>query len=455
MRRITKIICCVCVILFLLLLIACARNNGSDRQNEERKIENTSGGIVRENDTYVFSSDEYNKVLSEYRKNISECIADYEEDINKLKQTEQTDTCNISFENCEFVDIPQIDTLEVLEYKREEISVDDAIGMIENTINRLGLNDKVNIESELKDASAQLPNEPVVDEISGQAMTDDAGNIITDYPKVLDKKDRFDSGKGFFINSDILHIQMGDCGVYSFSDGVINKNKKEPKGYCFFDIYPMDDEKLIKKGNFDELKDEKYNLLDGEISIKDAVEATKEFFKEGTPLSAAENVDIEVIDVSVYKFNDELYRYCFEIRRKYKNIPFVLGSTGHKRVNDILIDDMGKTATTISGSTVNAYLGFNEHQGFNSLFSDTRILSVYDAYLELKAKIGQNLNFNVKKVELVYVPTEAYANTDTTINIIRPKVIYPCWSFIGYYSEGELRAFIDVFTGDIYYYIQV
>ena len=82
-------------------------------------------------------------------------------------------------------------------------------------------------------------------------------------------------------------------------------------------------------------------------------------------------------------------------------------------------------------------------------------MSVYDAYLELKAKIGQNLNFNVKKVELVYVPTEAYANTDTTINIIRPKVIYPCWSFIGYYSEGELRAFIDVFTGDIYYYIQV
>ena len=51
--------------------------------------------------------------------------------------------------------------------------------------------------------------------------------------------------------------------------------------------------------------------------------------------------------------------------------------------------------------------------------------------------------------------TEAYENKGNSANVIRPRVIYPCWSFTGNYTEGELRAFIDVFTGDIYYYIQM
>ncbi|MBR6274959.1 MAG: hypothetical protein IKR27_08155 [Lachnospiraceae bacterium] len=453
-KRLKNILCIGAVILLLSALFACS-DKEKGKKNDGRSIENTSGGIVKNNGNPVFDSSEYEKVLSVYRKELAECMEIYAEDIEKLKKTKAEDNCKITFDECVFVDFPEINELEVLEFKKDYISVDDSISMFENTLKRTGLYDKIDINMELKDASGQFPNETVINESTGEPELDKNGDVITDYPLVLTDKDRFESGRGFFINNAMFHLQMGNSGAYSYSDGVINANKKRATVYSFFDISPSNEETLIKEGTLNELKDESYPLLDGKISVGEAAEMTETFLDNGTPFPPAEGVTFEIYKAEIYKFNSEIYRYVFDFRRKYKNIPLFTGEGGHKRINDIHIDDTGKMASTISGRTVNTYIGYSEHEGFNSLYTDTKMLSVYDAYLELKAKIGNNLDFKVKKVELVYVVTEAYENKGNSANVIRPRVIYPCWSFTGNYTEGELRAFIDVFTGDIYYYIQM
>ena len=113
-KRLKNILCIGAVILLLSALFACS-DKEKGKKNDGRSIENTSGGIVKNNGNPVFDSSEYEKVLSVYRKELAECMEIYAEDIEKLKKTKAEDNCKITFDECVFVDFPEINELEVLE----------------------------------------------------------------------------------------------------------------------------------------------------------------------------------------------------------------------------------------------------------------------------------------------------------------------------------------------------
>lgn len=96
---------------------------------------------------------------------------------------------------------------------------------------------------------------------------------------------------------------------------------------------------------------------------------------------------------------------------------------------------------------VSAFRGFSESAPMTELYSDTNFLSVEDAAQLLSEKLAPGLRMEVEEVALEYSPYHAeilYAET----------LLIPSWRFEGINNtKGEkLVAYVDVLTGDLYYY---
>lgn len=96
---------------------------------------------------------------------------------------------------------------------------------------------------------------------------------------------------------------------------------------------------------------------------------------------------------------------------------------------------------------VSAFRGFSESAPMIELYSDTNFLSVEDAAQLLSEKLAPGLRMEVEEVALEYSPYHAeilYAET----------LLIPSWRFEGINNtKGEkLVAYVDVLTGDLYYY---
>ena len=385
--------------------------------------------IEEDGKSTLFSESAYREKICDDRTNLEKYHTQYQDDIEHVqKNTYQ----KLKFDQCVFADLPDSNSVCVMDVEDKDISVDESISIIKKWLADIG-KENIDFDKQLRDASGQLER-------------DDSQEYPFDYPSVMEHKDELTSGRGFFINTNSCYIQMGTYGIYSMSDGTITEFLGED-GFAAFDALGGNEEEIVAEGTLDELESQSYELLSGKVSISEAAEMTKKYFEAGTPFSPSTGIGIDIPYVSVFSLGNK-YGYAFWLRRTYQNIPFAYTFGGSRReVGEEAVFEDSKTAYVVNGQTVSAYTGHNEAQPLHVLLEERDILSLKDAMELLDSKLAKELQIQVGNVGIAYCDVSLDDGQGSDI-------IFPCWALDGMNqnSDRRIRIYMDVLTGDLYMY---
>lgn len=368
------------------------------------------------------------------RTNLAEYQSQYEDEIKEIKETKENGYDKVSLYNCEFLSIQGVETVGIYRLYSEEMSADESIETVKNWLQDIGCED-VDLKTELRDASGQYER--------------GSGQYPYDYPAVFDYYPAFDSGKGFFINTNQCYIQMGSDGIYSMSDGTIT-DFLNSDSLAAMDALGIHEENIVDKGLVSQMVGGVWELTDGEMSISDAANMVKKYFENGTPRQNPNGISVDIPEVEVFALNNK-YGYSFKVRRVYNGLPFSrAGSSARTYYSadyEIVEDD--KTAYVIRHDQVAAYTGYSDAEQIQALIdAQTDIIGLMDAASLLNEFLAANVKLTVHQVSLVYC---------TCVEATGMKITYPCWQFdgINQTNHQSMRFYVNVLSGEIYYYSYV
>lgn len=416
-----------CWMILAVVLAALSGCQGSHTQSSLKDTEKKE--ITDDQKDTLFSESAYREKFRKERTSLEKYHAQYQADITQVQKTSYQ---KLNFDQCVFADLPDNDSVSVMDAGSKGVSVDESISVIKNWLADIG-QENMDFDKELRDASGQLER-------------NDSQNYPYDYPSVVEHKGELVSGHGFFINTNTCYIQMGMNGIYSMSDGTITKFLGETS-FAAMDALGENEGQIVVEGTFDEMEARSYELLSGKVSVGEAAQMVKKYFEAGTPFPAATDIGIDIPYVSVFSLGNK-YGYAFRLRRTYQNIPFAYtfgGSRRNESAEAVFEDD--KTAYVVNGKTVSAYTGDNEAQPFHVLMEEKDILSLEDAMKLLDSELAAELQVEVKNVGLAYCNVSL--DEEKGINIV-----YPCWALDGLSRNNDrrIRIYMDVLTGSLYMY---
>lgn len=362
---------------------------------------------------------------------VQEYSSQYDLEVQELVSMETT---GISFQDCEFRPFPEIECVEILACSDRNITAQEAVDVMEDWLEQIGLEDQVDVKTEIRDASAQLPR-------------DEGRDYPYDYPGVYEHFSKLSSGQGFFINTDQCYLQMGN-GFMQMSDGKIGRYMGST-GLAAFDAFGGNAEETVAEGSIDNLKGEEYELPGGRMSVQEGAEVTRRYLLAGTPYPYGEGIDVGVSDVRVFRLKDK-YGYEFHTYRMFHGVPFATGRPG--RINmfeaDYQIEEEVNDSYVIDSSGVTAFSGYREAEELTVVETNTRMLGIKEAVNRMKEQLAQNLTIDVEHAGLVYCPIR-YGQTEDD-----KKLAKLCWMFDGrnIMNNWQVRIYVDVVTGELYYY---
>lgn len=359
---------------------------------------------------------------------VKDYASQYDSDIQELVSMETT---GISFQDCEFQPFPQIDCVEILVCSDRNITAQEALDVMEDWLERIGLENQVDVETEIRDASAQLPR-------------DESKDYPYNYPGVYEHLSELSSGQGFFINTDLCYLQMGN-GFMQMSDGKIGRYMGT--GKAVLDAFGANAEETVAAGTVDCLGEEEYELPGGRMSVREGAELTREYMLAGTPYPYGEGIDVGVSDVRVFRLKDK-YGYEFHTYRIYHGVPFATARLGQRNgfEEDVQIDEETTDSYVIDSSGVTAFCGYREAEELTVMETHTHMLGIKEAVNRMEEQLAQNLTIRIENAGLVYCPIR-YEEEDKNL----AKV---CWMFDGKNAMNgwRVRIYVDVVTGELYYY---
>lgn len=368
------------------------------------------------------------------RTNLTEYQSRYEDETKRIKETKDGSFEKVEFEDCEFGSIQSVESVGIYRLYSEEMSAEESIETIQDWLKEIGC-EEMDLETELRDASGQYERS--------------SGQYPYDYPAVFDYYPAFDSGKGFFINTNQCYIQMGSDGIYSMSDGTIT-DFLNLDSLAAMDALGINEENIVDKGMVSQMGGGVWELTDGKMSISDAANMVKLYFEAGTPRQNPKGISVDIPEVEVFALNDK-YGYSFAVRRVFNGLPFAYTGTGSRSYYspDYEIVEDAKTAYVISHDNVAAYTGYAEAEQIKALIDvQTNIIGLIDAASLLNGFLAANVRLTVHQVSLVYC---------TCVEATGEKIVYPCWQFDGVNQTNNqsMRFYVNVLSGDIYYYSYV
>lgn len=373
---------------------------------------------------------QYDVDFEENRIDIAAYQDTYMDDINAVKESTYD---KLDFEACEFASIEGVETVGIYRLYSREIGAEESIEIIKDWLERIGCED-IELEKELRDAS-------------GQYERNDEQEYPYDYPAVYDHYPEFDSGSGFFINTNGCYIQMGDDGIYSMSDGSITAYLKTDS-LAAMDALGVNEENIVDQGSVSQKGDDVWELPAGDMSVNDASEIVKKYFEAGTPYQNPEGISVDTPEVAVFTLDDK-YGYAFKIRRVYKGVPFAYAEASARvYYTDYEIAEDIKTAYIINDD-VAAYTGYIDAEQIEGLIEEqTEMLCLSDAVSLLNDFLADQVMIAVNNAGLVYC-----TYVDSTGN----KIVNPCWQFDGVNltNNQSMRLYVNVLSGEIYYYSYV
>ncbi|MDR0919141.1 MAG: hypothetical protein LBM93_07820 [Oscillospiraceae bacterium] len=255
-----------------------------------------------------------------------------------------------------------------------------------------------------------------------------------------------------FIQGDKSYVTLNKGKTLSLGDKVRSEdgmtmesntypkfNNYDPNMYCeFVGTYPPDSEEVFK-------------LLDKEISIKDAAEFYKKYITD-LKYPVKDNFDFTIMNVEVYKVNEDVHCYKFNMTNSYKEIDFYYAPTDVYRSSDA---DAGtnehyqgsqESAVMVESNDVDILSAHQSSQMVENARQISKMQSIEDVFKEVSGNLSNQVEFEVREVNFVYIrkmdkDENGYINIETY-----GCDVYPVWNFIlnnpndGLYYEVQINA---------------
>ncbi|MCH5196436.1 MAG: hypothetical protein J1F28_06965 [Oscillospiraceae bacterium] len=196
-------------------------------------------------------------------------------------------------------------------------------------------------------------------------------------------------------------------------------------------------------------REDKYELIDGEISIKDAAEFADNFIETTAFTPYETSVKKRIIAADVVDIGGGKYGYGFLTTCEYKNVLFDYPElNGVNRAKYVMNDYDDRRyyswygqAAMIQSDKVFHMIHPVADYSVKETETYTSIITLQEAARIVSEFYSENMKFSVTKVEAVYLKYE-----DTA---------FPCWKFIMRYGGNVYDTLVDMHTGEVHVYIQV
>lgn len=200
-----------------------------------------------------------------------------------------------------------------------------------------------------------------------------------------------------------------------------------------------------------------YQLLDGEISIKDAAEFAQNYLDnlDFTPYEG--NIPTpKVVAVNVVKIGGGYYGYNFITTVEYNGMDFNYSDYNGSDCGVTLIktdyDDRNYNSSAgsidmIETDKIHHFLSIAEGVEITEGEPQTSVITLEYAADCVSKFFSGAMNFTVLTVSPVWLTTK-------TPNELKAETAYPCWKFKMNANGNTYHTFVDMLTGEIYLYVQ-
>ena len=194
---------------------------------------------------------------------------------------------------------------------------------------------------------------------------------------------------------------------------------------------------------------DKYELIDGEISIKDAAEFANNYLETMNFSPYDLSAKNKVVAVNVFDIGNGKYGYNFLTTPEYKNVLFDYaemrgGGIGISRVDndydDRWLGELPGHVDMIKTDKVYHFISPAYNRSIEEAETYTSVITLENAAEIVSEFYSEHMSFYVERVQVVYLPVLNTAE--------------PCWKFL-MSCRGELyHTFVNMHTGEVHVYIQ-
>jgi hypothetical protein len=185
-------------------------------------------------------------------------------------------------------------------------------------------------------------------------------------------------------------------------------------------------ETFLNDGNH---SDEKYNLLDGEKTIGDAVNFYENEYLN--KLNIESDFSLSVAEIKVYEIEKDKFGYNFISRPEFSGIPFdyMYNNTHHSSASDgkNYIPSLSE-AFMLRSNDIDTFTDLGINRKYEKTGELDKIINLTNAVKTASEFLTPNVKFDVKKIELIY--TLAYNGTENEYAFAVPE-----WKISAYNSN--------------------
>lgn len=393
-----------------------------------------------------YDVNDYKERLRTDRISVQDYGSQYSEDVSTVANM---DYKQLHFDDVEFSDFPETNCLVLAASGQEEISVEDILEKTESWLRKIGKEDEVDLETEL---GFNYLNHPYLEISEDDLVLGDDPDFM--WPLFYDHISELKYGSGAFIERNDCYMQSGAEGIYAMSDGAVSAflKSKGIESSAHDIVAPGEFGTKVASGKIEELAEDSYTLLDGEMSIGEGSDAVEEYFLEDDARIRRDGVSLKAENIAVYEMHEleDYYYYEYSMRRFYYGIPLATSEDGtYSFYGTYHIAGEGGRAYVANHDGVTAYAGISDGKEMIPLLSEDSLISVAEAAEILSESLASQINVSVDLIELVYLDLRFEGSEDPT-----ETIYFPCWCFSGKnrVKDEKIALYVDALTGDVYYY---
>lgn len=195
--------------------------------------------------------------------------------------------------------------------------------------------------------------------------------------------------------------------------------------------------------------DVKYKLLDGEVSIGEAIRYFTEEYPKTLPFEDKPSYSVKCVEV--YKLTEDTYAYILRAATQYNSVSFEVQPEMTLYGSAPNYFTQNGQALMIKKNDIDVTLDCDPIINIKDVGREiTKILPLKDAADIVSKELSQAVKFDVVSTDLIYHgATEENKETKESVTILKPT-----WWFVLYnsYDESYYNAYVDAVSGEFDYY---
>lgn len=280
---------------------------------------------------------------------------------------------------------------------------------------------------------------------------------------LAERRDKFESGElefnWLYVRTNKAYLEMYPFGNGIFRlyrDGVIKRaeSDKEHNEVLFTDAERYFN---IVKNSLDVDSDEKYALLDKEMSVKDAAEEVKRLVSENE-YSYGGSLDPDVYEVRIHDIGEGKYGFTFMMTPSYKGVLFDVYDTFGEydgwsgsvtsKLDHSYDFSPAKAFIMESGKLETFCYGGNAYTAEETAVHDS-VIPLDTAVRIASEKFGAEMNLTLVRAELLYSPRYYIDESNNEMGA------FPVWKLKCSNTVDSFKyiVYVNAINGELEYYI--